>query len=54
MTLWSRAKLGLSRLCKISTLAVRYVLARRTGGHRNQDADAYLLRPRCCRTERYF
>ena len=54
MRLWSGGKARLSQLCKISAKALRYVLARPTRGHLNWDMEAYLLHPRCCRTEYYF
>lgn len=54
MTLWSSAKVGLSRLWKILAMSLRYSLAKATGEHRNWKIEAYLLHPRCCRTENYF
>ena len=54
MTLLSSAKVGLSFVWEVSAMALRYVLARPTGGPRDWGAEAYLLHPRCCRTEHYF
>lgn len=54
MTLLSIAKTGLVRLWKLSTTAGDYAPALPIGRHRNQGAEVYLLRPRCCRTQQYF
>ena len=53
MTLWSRATAGLVRLWRTSALRIRNVLSRVTEGRRNQIGQAYLLHPRCCRTEQH-
>ena len=54
MTLWSRAKAGLVRLWQMSALTVRQGLSRVAEERRNQVGHAYLLHPRCCRTEQYW
>jgi hypothetical protein len=54
MTLWSRANAGLVRLWRTSAPRIRNVLSRVTEGRRNQIGQAYLLRPRCCRTEQHW
>ena len=51
MTLWSRAKAGLVRLWQMSALTVREGLSRVAEERCNQVGHAYLLHPRCCRTE---
>jgi hypothetical protein len=51
MTLWSSANAGLIWLWKMSALRVGEVLARLPEGRRNDGGQAYLLHPRCCRTE---
>ena len=53
MTLWCRAKAGLVQRWRMSALRVNNVLSRVTKGRRNQVGQAYLLHPRCCRTERF-
>jgi hypothetical protein len=53
MTLWSRANAGLVRLWRTLALRIRNVLSRVTEGRRNQIGQAYLLHPRCCRTEQH-
>jgi hypothetical protein len=54
MTLCCSAKAGVVWLWEISALRVRKVLSRMTEGRRNQVGHAYLLQPRCCRTEQYW
>ena len=54
MTLWCRAKPGLVRRWRMSALRVKNVLSRVTKGRRNQVGQAYLLHPRCFRTEQYW
>jgi hypothetical protein len=53
MTLWYRAKAGLVRHWRMSALRVKNVLSRVTKGRRNQVGQAYLLHPRCCRTDQF-
>jgi hypothetical protein len=54
MTLWSRAKAGLVRLWQISALTLREALSRVADERHNQVSEAYLLHPRCCRTEQHW
>jgi hypothetical protein len=51
MTLWSRAKAGLVRLWQMSALTVRQALSQVNDERHKQVGEAYLLHPRCCRTE---
>lgn len=41
------------QLWKISALWIRRALTRVVESYRNEAADAYLLRPRCCRNEQF-
>jgi hypothetical protein len=54
MTLWIGTKFGLSPLWSLAAKAFRHMLVRPIRGRRNRDMEAYLLHPRCCRTEHYF
>ena len=54
MTLWSRAKAGLVRLWQVSALTLREALSRVAEERHNQVGKAYLLHPRCCRTEQHW
>jgi hypothetical protein len=54
MTLWSRATSESIRLWKLSTVAIRRLLARRSRAHAEGSIEADSLHPRCCRTEHYF
>jgi hypothetical protein len=54
MTLWRSAKAGLVRLRQTLALRVRKVLSRVIEGRCNQVGHAYLLHPRCYRTEQYW
>ena len=54
MTMSSIAKTGLVQLWQVPMIAIRYALAKPTGRQRNQVEEAYLLRPRCCRSQHYF
>jgi hypothetical protein len=51
MTLSCMAKPGLVRRWRMSALRIKNVMSRITKGCRNQVGQAYLLHPRCCRTE---
>jgi hypothetical protein len=51
MTLWSRAKAGLVRLWQMAALTGRHALSQINDERRDQVGEAYLLHPRCCRTE---
>ena len=53
MTMRRKARAGLVRFWKMSVLGFREVLARLTEERRNDVGEAYLLRPRCCRTEQH-
>ena len=51
MTLWSRAKAELVRLWQMSALTVRQALSQVNDERHEQVGEAYLLHPRCCRTD---
>jgi hypothetical protein len=51
MTLWSRAKAGLVRLWQMAALTGRQALSQINDERHDQVGEAYLLHPRCCRTE---
>ena len=51
MTRWSRAKAGLVRLWQMAVLTGRQALSQINDERRDQVGEAYLLHPRCCRTE---
>jgi hypothetical protein len=53
MTQCCSAKTRPAWLWRMSALRVQKVLSRVTKGRRNQVGQAYLLHPRCCRTERF-
>jgi hypothetical protein len=53
MTWRSKGRTGLVRFWKTSALRFREVLARLTEERRNDVGEAYLLHPRCCRTEQH-
>jgi hypothetical protein len=54
MTLWSGVKAGLDRLWQMSAFTVRKALSRVTEERHSQVGQAYLLHPRCCRTEQHW
>ena len=53
MTMRRKARAGLVRFWKTSALGFGEMLARLTEELRNDVWEAYLLHPRCCRTEQH-